>query len=123
MFLLPAQKFFQRKRNIKICKTAKRKAGAEAEKNRTTERKEFFRGTSATQIKNSKQMPERQLYGAYCQNNSDQKDELVIYREFFRQADIICFWTACHNFCTFLQSKAKHGTKLENKDTVMLPQQ
>ena len=30
--------------------------------------------------------------------NADQKDDLVIYPEFFRQADRICFWTACTNF-------------------------
>ena len=36
---------------LKDCKTTKIKTGAEAEKNRTAERKEFFRDTSATQIK------------------------------------------------------------------------
>ena len=51
LFLLPAQKFLQRKSKLKDCKTAKRKTGAEAEKNRTIEKGEFFRGTSATQIK------------------------------------------------------------------------
>ena len=60
--------------------------------------KEFFRNTSATQIKNSEHMPERKLYGAFNQNNLDQKDDLVIYEDFFRQADRICFWTTCHNF-------------------------
>jgi hypothetical protein len=48
---LPAQKSLQRKSKLKDCKTAKRKTGAEAEKNRTAEKGEFFRGTSATQIK------------------------------------------------------------------------
>ena len=42
----------------------------------------------------------------------------MIYGEFFRQADRICFWTACHNFWTFLQSAAKLGTKQENKDNL-----
>ena len=51
LFLLPAQKIFQRKSKLKDCKTAKRKTGAEAEENRTTEKREFFRGTSTTQIK------------------------------------------------------------------------
>ena len=41
----------QQKRKLKNCKTAKQKIGAEAEKNRTAEKGEFFRGTSATQIK------------------------------------------------------------------------
>ena len=45
--------------------------------------------------------------------NTDRKDELVIYHEIFRQADIICFWTACANFLSFLQSEVKLGTKLE----------
>ena len=36
---------------LKDCKTAKRKTGAEAEKNITAEKREFFRGTYATQIK------------------------------------------------------------------------
>jgi len=48
---LPAQKSLQRKSKLKDCKTAKRKTGAEAEKNRTAEKGEFFRGSSATQIK------------------------------------------------------------------------
>src|SRR3954462_3533808 len=114
MFLLPAQKCLQRKSKLKDCKTAKRKTGAEAEKNRTTERKEFFRGTSATQIK--KTLNRRLKYNCMehtVKKNSDQKDDLVIYRNFFRQADRICFWTACTNFCTLLQSEAKLGTKLE----------
>ena len=51
MFLLPAQKRLQRKSKLKNCKTAKRKTGAEAEKNKTAEKGEFFLGTSATQIK------------------------------------------------------------------------
>ena len=51
LFILSSQKSLQRKIKLKDCKTAKRKTGAEAEKNRTTEKGEFFRGTSATQIK------------------------------------------------------------------------
>ena len=51
LFLLIYQKFLQRKSKLKICKTAKIKTGAEAEKKRTVERKEFFWGNSATQIK------------------------------------------------------------------------
>ena len=76
----------------------KRKTGAEAEKNRTEEKGEFFRGTSATQIKKFEQRLASQLYGACFQKNSDQKDDLVIYREFSRQKDRICFWTASSNF-------------------------
>ena len=41
----------QQKSKLKNCETEKRKTGAEAEKNRTVEKGEFFRGTSATQIK------------------------------------------------------------------------
>ena len=51
LFLFPTQKSLQTKSKLKYCKTAKRKTRAEAEKNRTAERKEFFRGTCATQIK------------------------------------------------------------------------
>ena len=43
-------------------------------------------------------MEESQLYRAYCQKHSDQKDDMMIYDEFFREAHRICFWTACHNF-------------------------
>src|SRR3954469_3399919 len=50
-FSLAFPKSLQRKSKLKDCKTAKRKTGAEGEKNRTTEKGEFFRGTSATQIK------------------------------------------------------------------------
>ena len=76
----------------------KRKTGTEAEKNRTAERKEFFRGTSATKIKKLRTDARKVIVLSYCQKISDQKDDLVIYLEFFRQADIICFWTACTNF-------------------------
>ena len=41
----------QQKRKLKNCKTTKRKTGAEAEKNRTEEKGEFFRGTYTTEIK------------------------------------------------------------------------
>ena len=51
LFLLPSQKILQIKIKLKDFKTAKIKTGTEAEKNRTAERKEFFRDTSATQIK------------------------------------------------------------------------
>ena len=51
LFLLPAQKILQRKSKLKDYKTANRKTGAEAEKNKTAEKGEIFRGTSATQIK------------------------------------------------------------------------
>ena len=54
----------------------------------------FFGALLQLKSKNSEQMEDR----AYSQKNSDQKDDLVIYGEFFRQADRICFWTACHNF-------------------------
>ena len=47
-------------------------------------------------------MEASQLYRAYCQKNSDQKDDLVILGEFFRQADRICSWTACHKLLNFL---------------------
>ena len=68
-------------------------------KNRIIESKIFVRNTSATQIKKTQN---RRLKDNCMEHtfkiNSDQKDDLVIYSEFFSQADIICFWTTCHNF-------------------------
>ena len=72
--------------------------------------------------KNSEQTPERKLYRAYCQNNSDQKDDLVSFNDFSNGAKVSVFWTACHNFWLLLPSKAKVGTKLENKYTMMMLQ-
>ena len=64
---------------------------AESVKNGPAGTKEFFGTLLQLKSKNSEQMEDNQLYGAYCQNNTDQKDDLVIYNEYFRQADIICF--------------------------------
>ena len=51
--------------------------------------KNFFEALLQLKSKNSEHKPKRQLYGACCQKYSDQKDDLVIYREFFRQGDRI----------------------------------
>ena len=58
----------------------------------------FFGELLQLKSKNSEHTPEIQLYRAYCQNNSDKKDDLVTFGEFFRQADKICFSTTCHKF-------------------------
>ena len=47
--------------------------------------------------KNSKQIPEIQLYRARRGKNSDQKDELVILCEFFYTRTESVSWTARHN--------------------------
>ena len=51
MFLKSAKKFLQRKTKLKVCKSKERQNVAESVKNRTSGSREFFRGTSATQIK------------------------------------------------------------------------
>ena len=51
LFLKTAKKFLQRKSKLKVCKSEERQNVAESVKNRTTGSKEFFRDTSATQIK------------------------------------------------------------------------
>ena len=85
-------------------------------KNRTVESKEFLKKYFC----NSNKKTQNRCLKYNCmehtvKKNSDQTDDLVIYREFFRQSDRICFWTACTNFSPFLQSEAKLGTKLENR--------
>ena len=52
----------------------------------------------------------------------DQKYDLVIFNDFCNGAKVSFIWTACHKFLFCLQSEAKVGTKLENKDTMMMLQ-
>src|SRR3954463_7751480 len=99
--------FCKEKESLRFAKLRKEKQGQKLRKTEQQRGKNFLGALLQLKSKNSEQTLERQLYRAYCQNNSDQKDDLVIYSEFFRQGDIICFWTACHNFRTFLQSEAK----------------
>ena len=73
------------------------KRGRICEKQKTGS-KYFFGALLQLKSKTSEHTPETQLYIAYFQKHSDQKDDLVIFGELFRQADIICFWTTCHNF-------------------------
>ena len=67
-------------------------------------------------------MEDNQLYGAYCQKYSDQEYELVLFNDFCNGAKVSVFWPACHNSWFLLPLEAKLGTKLENKDTMMLLQ-
>ena len=120
LFLKIAKRFLQRKSKLKVCKMKERQNRTESVKNRTAGSKWLFRGTSATPIKNSEQMLERQLYRARCRKNSDQKDDLVILYEFFYPRIESVSWTARHNFWTFLQSEATLDTKLKSKDTMMM---
>ena len=96
--LKQTKKFLQRKSKLKVCKTEKKQNVAEPVKTDQQVVNNFFGALLQLKSKNSEHTPEIQLYRAYCQKNSYQKDDLVIYGEFFRQADRICFWTACHNF-------------------------
>ena len=45
--------------------------------------KNFFGILLQLKSKNSEQTPKSQLYRAYCQKNSDKKDDLVIYEELY----------------------------------------
>src|ERR1041384_709242 len=78
LFLKISKRFSQRKSKLKVCKSKERQNVAESVKNRTAGSREFFRGTSATQIKNSEHKKVSQLYRACCVKNLAQKDELVI---------------------------------------------
>src|ERR1041385_2498355 len=78
LFLKSAKKFLQRKSKLKVCKSGARQNVAESMKNRTTGSTEFFRGTSATQIKKLRTYEISQLYRACCKK-SDKKDDLIFY--------------------------------------------
>src|SRR3954465_2542569 len=107
------KKVWKEKASLRIAKLRKEKLGQKLRKTEQQRKGNFFEVLLQLQSKHFEQGLASQLYGAFCQKNSDQKDDLVIYREFSRQADIICFWTVSTNFCTFLQFEAKLGTKLE----------
>src|SRR3954467_12492867 len=107
------KKVCKEKASLRIAKLRKEKPGQKLRKTEQQIKGNFLEVLLQLKSKNFEQRLEIQLYGACCQNNSDQKYDLVIYPDFFRQVDRICFWTASTNFCTFLQSEAKLGTKLE----------
>ena len=67
----------------------------------------FFGALLQLKSKNSEQVVIRQLYTTYYQNNSDQKDDLVILYEFSRQADIICFLDNMSQLLIHLSLQAK----------------
>src|SRR3954471_9331755 len=85
--------FCKEKASLRFAKLRKEKQGQKLRKTEQQREKNFFEALLQLKSKNSEQTPERQLYGAYFQNNSDQKD-LVIYLEFFCQPHRICFWRA-----------------------------
>src|SRR3954462_11119975 len=107
------KKVCKEKASLRIAKLRKEKPGQKLRKTEQQIKENFFEVLMQLKPKNFEQWLEIKLYGSCGQKNSDKKDDLVIYPDFFRQADIICFWTASTNFCTFLQSEAKLGTKLE----------
>ena len=114
--------FCKEKASSRFAKRRKGKTGQNLWKTDQQVVNNFFGALLQLKSKNSEQMLESQLYRAHCQKNSDQKDDLVILFEFFCPRTESVFWTARHNFWTFLQSEAKLGRKLKRKDTMMLLQ-
>jgi hypothetical protein len=57
--------------------------------------------------KNSEQVVDSQLYRAYCKKNSDQKDDLVIFKDFCNEANIICFLDSMSQLLIYLPPAAK----------------
>src|SRR3954467_8470833 len=89
--------FCKEKASLRFAKLRNDKQGQKLRKTEQQREKNFFGALLHLKSKNSKHTPERKLYGAYCQNNSYQKVNVVIYLELFRQADRFCFLTACTN--------------------------
>ena len=52
-------------------------------------------------------MEASQLYRAYCKNNSDQKYDLVIFKDFFNEANRICFLDSMSQLLINLPPEAK----------------
>ena len=98
MFLLPTQKEMQKKTTLRIAKLRNEKPGQKLRKTEQQRKGNFLEVLLQLKSKNFKQTPETNCMEHAVKKNSDQKDDLVIYCEFFRQADRICFWTACTNF-------------------------
>ena len=84
--------FCKEKACARFAKLGKRKAGQNLGKADQQVVNIFFGVLLQLKSKNSEQATDSKLYRAYCKNNSDQKDDLVILYEFSRQADIICFF-------------------------------
>src|SRR4051812_21343397 len=92
------KKVCKEKASLRIAKLRKEKLGQKLRKTEQQRKKNFFEVLLQLKSKNFEHRLARKLYGSCCKNNSDQKDDLVIYREFSRQEDRICFWTASTNF-------------------------
>src|SRR3954464_9924299 len=92
------KKVCKEKASLRIAKLRKEKPGQKLRKTEQQRKKNFFEVLMQLKSKNFEQRLASQLYGACFQKKSYQKDDLVIYREFFCQEDIICFWTASSNF-------------------------
>ena len=97
-FLKISKKFLQRKSKLKVWKMKKRQNRTESVKDRPADSKEFFRDTSATQIKNSEHTKVSWLYRACFVKISAQKDEWDFSMIFPVTRTKSVFWTACHNF-------------------------
>ena len=62
----------------------------------------FFGALLQLKSKSSEQVVASQLYKAYCQKNSDQKDDLVIFKDFCNEANRICFLDSMSQLLIFL---------------------
>src|SRR3954467_1812020 len=92
------KKICKEKSSLRIAKLRKEKPGQKLRKTEQQRKENFFEVLLQLKSKKFEQRLAIQLYGACCQKHTDQKDDLVIYREFSRQEDRICFWTASTNF-------------------------
>ena len=75
--------------------------------NKTVGETQFIGGTSVAQIKNSKLTKLRQLYRSCCVKNSDQKVDLVIFKDFCNEANRICFLDSMSELLIHLPPEAK----------------
>src|SRR3954465_7328276 len=116
------KKVCKEKASLRIAKLRKEKPGQKLRKTEQQRKKNSFEILLQLKSKNFEQSPESQFDGACCQKNSDQKNDLVIYREFSRQDDRICFWTASSNFELTSFLRVNLAQTLKKKDTMMLLQ-
>ena len=94
--------FCKEKACARFAKLKKRKTGQNLGKTEQQVVNNCFGALLQLKSKNSEQVEASQLYKAYCQNNSDQKDDRVILHEFFRGADRICFLDNMSQLLIFL---------------------
>ena len=99
--------FCKEKASLRFAKLEKRKTGQNLGKTEQQLVNNFFGVLLQLKSKNSEQTPESQLYRAYCQNNLDQKDDLVIFKDFCNEANRICFLDSMSKLLIHLPPEAK----------------